>query len=285
MSTVCARASRTSSTGARQARCRLDPAPIQTRSWTSRFRSTKARASAGRGNGATAPGGKPVSRSTSPAPTICALRQPAAAASLARSARRSPGTSATTSPPSQSKTSVLTICSSGVPSAVAASSAEAVSPANSSIRASAPACRRYAETRATGSGHAALRATSSERDEADVVEALLVEAADELGGRFAVDRERHQRFPAAPGPGDRHVGDVDARVTEERADAPDDARDVVVAEEDHQRRELELELEAERAHEPVAVLAPPQRPPDAPPPPPPAGARPAEGRGSARGGG
>ena len=35
---------------------------------------------------------------------------------------------------------------------------------------------------------------------------------------------------------------------------PDHARHVVVAEEDHQRRELHLELEAERVHEPVPVL-------------------------------
>ena len=39
--------------------------------------------------------------------------------------------------------------------------------------------------------------------------------------------------------------------------------DVVVAEEDHQRRELDLELEAERAHEPVPVLAADRRAGDA----------------------
>ena len=83
---------------------------------------------------------------------------------------------------------------------------------------------------------------------------------DQLGRRLGVEGERHQRLAAAPRARDGHVRDVDARLAEERADAADHAGHVVVAEEDHQRRELHLELEAERAHEPVAVLVADRRP-------------------------
>ena len=47
------------------------------------------------------------------------------------------------------------------------------------------------------------------------------------------------------------------------ADAADHARHVVVAEEHEQRRQLEVELEAERVHEPLAVVAADQRSGDA----------------------
>ena len=49
------------------------------------------------------------------------------------------------------------------------------------------------------------------------------------------------------------------RLAEHRPDAADHARDVVVAEEDHPRRELEVDREAERAGEEVAVLRPDRR--------------------------
>ena len=62
-------------------------------------------------------------------------------------------------------------------------------------------------------------------------------------------------MPASPRAGDRHVGDVDSGVAEERADLADHARHVVVAEEDEQRRELHLQLEAERADQPHSVVA------------------------------
>ena len=44
-------------------------------------------------------------------------------------------------------------------------------------------------------------------------------------------------------------------LAEQRADAADHAGHVVVAQEDHPRRELDLDLEAERRDEPLAVLA------------------------------
>src|SRR5205823_8844334 len=100
---------------------------------------------------------------------------------------------------------------------------------------------------------------SPEGDEARVVEALGVDALDQLGRSGRVDRERHERLAAAPRARDRHVGDVDAGLAEERADPADHAGHVVVAEEDHQRRELHLELEAERVDEPMAVLIPDDR--------------------------
>ena len=60
-----------------------------------------------------------------------------------------------------------------------------------------------------------------------------------------VDRERHQRLASVLRPRERHVRDVDAARTEHRPDPPDHAGDVVVAEEDHPRRELEVDREAE----------------------------------------
>ena len=79
--------------------------------------------------------------------------------------------------------------------------------------------------------------------------------ASTSGRRGRVDREHHQRLAALAVARDGHVRDVDAGLAEQRADAADHARDVVVAEEDHPRRELDLDLEAERRDEPLPVLA------------------------------
>ena len=109
----------------------------------------------GSGKGATAPGSKPVAACTSSAFATRTRSVPAARATFAGSARRSPGTSATTAPPSLTKTSVFTIWSSAQPTAAAASAAVGVPAENSSMRASAPASRRKEDTRCTGAGHAA----------------------------------------------------------------------------------------------------------------------------------
>ena len=77
---------------------------------TSSVRSMKTVATRGSGNGATAPGSKPVASLTSSVPAIRANGLPPTAAIFAASARRSPGTSTTTGRPPQSKTSDLTIC-------------------------------------------------------------------------------------------------------------------------------------------------------------------------------
>ena len=77
---------------------------------------------------------------------------PTALATLAPSARRSPGTRATTGRPSQTKTRVLTIWPGSTPSAFATSRTVGISSGNSSSRASARAARRKSATRWTGSG-------------------------------------------------------------------------------------------------------------------------------------
>ena len=77
--------------------------------------------------------------------------------------------------------------------------------------------------------------------------------------RLGVDRERHQRLAALLRPRDGHVRDVHARLAEHRPDAADHAGHVVVAEEDHPRRELEVDREAERAGEEEARLRPDRR--------------------------
>src|SRR5215211_7445255 len=102
-----------------------------------------------------------------------------------------------------------------------------------------------------------------ERDEADVVEPLRPDPLDQLRWRLAVDRERHQRLPPTSSSGHGHVRDVDAGLSEQRPDTADHTRNVVVPDEDDQRRELHLELEAERADQPDAVLAADRRPRDA----------------------
>ena len=106
------------------------------------------------GNGATAPGSKPVASSDLVRIRDPHVAAPTAAATFASSARRSPGISARTYSPSQTKTSDLTICSSRQPTARAASSAVGVPSGNSSIVASMrPA--GTTTTRSTGSGHMA----------------------------------------------------------------------------------------------------------------------------------
>src|SRR5207247_7126912 len=115
-----ARESRTSSVGDREAIWRSDPAPIQTTRWLRSVGSMNRRSTRGSGNGATAPGSKPVASVTSSGPAIRASRQPAARAILSASALRSPGTRATTGRASQRKTSDFTIWPSSQPTTRAA---------------------------------------------------------------------------------------------------------------------------------------------------------------------
>src|SRR5688572_3152562 len=109
----------------------------------------------GSGNGATAPGGKPVAATTSSRVATLAEPAPTALAIFAPSARRSPGTRATTGRPSQTKTRVLTIWPASTPSALATSRTVGISAGNSSSRASPRAVRRKSATRWTGSGSTA----------------------------------------------------------------------------------------------------------------------------------
>ena len=69
-----------------------------------------------------------------------------------------------------------------------------------------------------------------------------------------VERERHHRVAARARARERHVGDVDAGVAEQRADAADHAGHVVVAQEQQAPGELDLEREAVHAHEPGVVI-------------------------------
>ena len=89
-----------------------------------------------------------------------------------------------------------------------------------------------------------------------------LDALDELGGRRRVDRERHERLAALRRPRDGHVRDVDARLAEHRPDLADHAGHVVVREERHVRRELDVDREPERAGEEEAVLGTDGRPGD-----------------------
>src|SRR5262249_28061221 len=97
--------------------------------------------------------------------------------------------------------------------------------------------------------------SSAEREEAGVVEAAAAEALDELRRSGRVDREGHQGLATLVRARDGHVGDVDTGLAECRADAPDHAGHVVVAEKRHPGRELDLDLIAERAHKPEPALA------------------------------
>ena len=74
-----------------------------------------------------------------------------------------------------------------------------------------------------------------------------------------VDREDHQRLASLLRPRDGHVRDVDAGVAEHGADAADHPRLVGVADEDHVRRDLEVDPEAERAAEEEPRLGPDRR--------------------------
>src|SRR5215212_11009947 len=108
------------------------------------------------------------------------------------------------------------------------------------------------------------RGRSGKRDETSFVhEALGTHVVDQTLRRRGIERQRHQRLPAAARARDGHVCDVDAGLTEERADPADYAWYVVVAEEDEHRRQLHLELEAERTDQPVAVVVADRRPRDA----------------------
>src|SRR6266508_1429102 len=261
-STGCARATRTSSAAGSPAMCRADPAPTQSRPPTSRLRSISTRSTRRSGKGATAPGAYPVASSTSAAPATRAFAAPARAATFCGSARRSPGTSTRTGRPSHSKSSDLTIWRNSQPTARAASSAVGVPVANSSIRASAPASRSALLTLATGSGHdsavtgpsTGASVPSDQRDELGIVEALGVDPLDELGRGGRVDRQRHQGLATLLRPRDGHVRDVHAGLAEQRADAADHAGDVVVAEEDEVRRQLDVDAESERAGKEEARL-------------------------------
>ena len=256
------------------ARCRAEPAPTQTTScasrlWSIRTRSTpreRERRDGARARSRSPPRPPPRARSA-PSP-----RRPRARSCPGRRAGR-PGRARAPAGSSQTTTIDLTIWSSGQPAARAASSAVAVS------------CAELLEPR-LGAGlpeeggdpldrlgpgrvaRGAYRVTScggpaaSQRDEAGVVEAARADALDELGRRLGVDRERHQRLAALLRPRDGHVRDVHARLAEHRPDPADHAGDVVVAEEDHPRRELDVDREAERAGEEAAVLGPDRRPRD-----------------------
>src|SRR4051812_10560963 len=72
---------------------------------------------------------------------------------------------------------------------------------------------------------------SLQRDEPRVIE-FRVDFCDELRRRGRVDRQDHQGLPALSAARHRHVRDVDGRATEECPHLADDARDVVVAEDD-----------------------------------------------------
>src|SRR3990172_2275726 len=111
--------------------------------------------------------------------------------------------------------------------------------------------------RATKLGTLTPRSKLAERDEAGIVEADGVEALDELAWRRRVDRERHQRLAALLRPRHGHVGDVHLRLAEHRPDAADHAGHVVVAEEDHVRRELDVDGEGECTGEEETRPAPP----------------------------
>src|SRR5918996_1284570 len=266
-STGLARESRTRSAGARPALWRSEPAPIQTSSWARRLLSIRTVSMRGSGNGATPPAGKPVASATASGAADLTRRQPAARPTLPASARLSPGTMTTIARPSQEKTSDLTIWLSGAPVAREASSAVGVPSANSSTRASTLASRSTRTTRSTASGHWAISSRPGESrralqlDEARLHEAgLRAQALEELGRDRAVDRERHERLRLRPVAGDGHVGDVHVRLPEQRSQAADHPRPVVVDDEQHQRVEPDLDLVSQCPHEPGLVVPADRRP-------------------------
>ena len=147
------RVRRTSSGGASETRCDSEPAPAQTVRCRSIVRSTRMTETRSSGNGATAPGRKPVAASTSSGSATVARRAPTSRATFPVSTLRSPGTSVTTGDASHMRTIDFTTWPSVQPTASAAACAVAVGVGSSSIRASAPVSRRNAATRSTGSGH------------------------------------------------------------------------------------------------------------------------------------
>ena len=163
-------------------------------------RSMSTRWHRGSGNGATAPGSKPVARATSSARRDAGRRRPPRAATFSGSARRSPGTSASTGRPSQSKTSDLTICrgrsrSRGGSGRRRRAGGELLEPrlgaarrgANAATRSTAPATSVAV---ARGSGRAMMKRASSKPAGAD--------ALDELGRRPGC-RSRAPSAPCRPG--------------------------------------------------------------------------------------
>ena len=82
-----------------------------------------------------------------------------------------------------------------------------------------------------------------------VAKADIVHLVDQLRRRRLVDRERHQGLLAVARSRDGHVRDVEAARAEQRPDTADHAGDVVVAEEHHVRRELDVDPEAVGARE------------------------------------
>ena len=81
------------------------------------------------------------------------------------------------------------------------------------------------------------------------------ELGDELGGAGVSMESAINGSAALVRPRHGHVRDVDAGLAEQRSHVADHAGPVVVLEEHHERRELDLDLEAERADEPVPALA------------------------------
>ena len=218
-------------------------------------------ATAGAGNGATPPGSKPVAARTSAGFATRAAFAPATAATFVSSARRSPGTSASVGRPSQMKRSDLTIWPSDAPTAFAAARAVGVPSRNSSTRASMPASRRTAATRSTGSGqrsagHSSITRASSKPSPRS--------RSTSSGGGGESTVSAMSALPPRGAARDGHAGDVDPGLAEQRPDAADHAGHVVVAAEDEERRELQLDLEAEDVDEPRPVVAADRRPGDAP---------------------
>src|SRR4029453_14673200 len=113
-----------------------------------------------------------------------------------------------------------------------------------------------------GGGYPRPSIPSAERDEPRFVEPRPSHSFYELWGRSSVDREGHDRFATLLRPRDGHVGGVAACLPEHRPDTSDDSGHVVVDEEGHLRRELDVDGVAERAREEEAVLGANGRPGD-----------------------
>ena len=78
-------------------------------------------------------------------------------------------------------------------------------------------------------------------------------------GTKRVHREGHQGVATGDLPTDLHRGDVDPVLAEDRADLPDDPGAVLVHEEEHVRRGLDLDLEVPDLDHAFGVLLAQQR--------------------------